>query len=276
MNNKVAGLVAKSDFNTAMAAVVAKSDYNAATIVAYVNNAESGIQIAADKIDFNGKTINLNAEQINFKSGSFSIKNGSTTTFSVDSSGNVSMTGAINATSGSIGGFTIESNGNISGSDATFSGKINATSGSFTGTITSTNATLSGQLLIQNGDSDGLKLDSNGNIQRWNKTMNSWVPLYAGRCVRLVDSSINYLNADDDFVISGEHCNSIYMPTGVSNGKVITIKKRGGSVMVYPGSGQRLVVDHIYNTNEGKDLNNYDRAEFVYYGTYWYWNCMNV
>ena len=61
------GFVAESTFNQAMAGVVAKSDYNAATIVAYVNNAGSGVQIAADKIEFNGKTIDLKAEQINFK-----------------------------------------------------------------------------------------------------------------------------------------------------------------------------------------------------------------
>ena len=145
-----------------------------------------------------------------------------------------------------------------------------------TGTLEAVNAKLTGELLIQYGNSDGLKLDSNGNIQRWSKTQNAWMPLFAGRCVRMINDQINRLNADDDYVICDWYCVTVYLPTGVSNGKTITIKKTGGSAMIYPGAGQRIVVDHVYNPNDGKDLNNYDLAELVYYGTYWYWNVMNV
>ena len=145
-----------------------------------------------------------------------------------------------------------------------------------TGTLEAENAHLTGELLIQYGNSDGLKLDSNGNIQRWSKTQNAWLPLFAGRCVRMINDQINRLNADDDYVICDWYCLTVYLPTGVSNGKTITIKKKGGSAMIYPGAGQRIVVDQVYGPNDGKDLNNYDLAELVYYGTYWYWNVMNV
>lgn len=77
---------------------------------------ESGVKIRADKIDFQSGTLKISADNINFV-GKTVINN----KFTVDANGNVTMdgftatnatiTGAITATSGKIGGFKISGNG---------------------------------------------------------------------------------------------------------------------------------------------------------------------
>ena len=91
MNGKVAGLVTKADFDGAMAQVVAKSDYNAASITAMINNSGSEIKLNADKINFTF------TQATNFISGDKTV-------MSLDGQGNLSLTGEITATKGSITG----------------------------------------------------------------------------------------------------------------------------------------------------------------------------
>ena len=68
-------------------------------------------------ISFTGARILMNAEQINFKSGSFVINNGTKDTFKISSSGNVTVSGTVNADSGYF-------KGELRGATGTFSGSL--------------------------------------------------------------------------------------------------------------------------------------------------------
>ena len=68
-------------------------------------------------ISFTGARILMNAEQINFCSGSFAINNGSYDTLSVDSTGNITVKGTINAEAGYF-------KGELQGATGTFAGSL--------------------------------------------------------------------------------------------------------------------------------------------------------
>ena len=101
------GFITEATFDEAMAGVVAKDDYNAATIVAYVNESGSGVQIAANKINMTGNVfqgwfddyIDLKADDISFEfSNSWNVnaKNHGTV-LSLNTDGELSVVGNITA-----------------------------------------------------------------------------------------------------------------------------------------------------------------------------------
>lgn len=136
--------------------------------------------------------------------------------------------------------------------------------------------TINGNSVFRYGNGDGIRLTDSG-LERWNSVANAWVPLYAGRYVRFTSNSTVYLNKDDDFFVSISGNSRIYLPSGCSNGKVITIKTIGHTTNIRPQSGNSIYTDHlISSSSSGVDLNNYDRAEFVLYNSTWYWNFMSI
>lgn len=182
---------------------------------------------------------------------------------------NAIIYGTIYASAGNIGGFSIDSNGNISGNDATFSGIVNATGGTFSGDIT-----IGGTLIIQkSGSSDGLKLDSSGNIKRYDGS--DWVDLFAVRHTKYVSTSTYSCTNSDDLVLAGYNGATITLPANPPNGKCITVRNIGTDHSCRISGGTHNVniggADTPHGTNWA-DLNNDDRAEFIYYGGTWYWN----
>lgn len=161
-------------------------------------------------------------------------------------------------------------------------GTIYADSGEFKGDIIVTNGTNSVKINSSGMEcrwgNDGIRLNSNG-LMRWHPGANSWVNMFAGRYVNVVTASSYLISVYDDYVVSSGNNEALTLPAGV-NGKVITIKTLGHTVRVYPGktssyAQQILVTDH--DLTEGyKDLNNFDRAEFVFNGMRWYWNSMGI
>ena len=117
LNDKTSAVVLQSTLEKSIGKLITATNYTTAGIASesYVNGATAGLMAASDftsasvvaKVNAAGSSVLVNADQINFKTGTFKITNGGTTTFSVDSSGNVSMRGSITASSGAIGGFTI-------------------------------------------------------------------------------------------------------------------------------------------------------------------------
>lgn len=143
-----------------------------------------------------------------------------------------------------------------------------------TGTLKATNANLTGELVIQQGSKDGLKLDSSGNILRYN-THTGWVQLYGARCVRYINST-TYLDAADDYVIAGNGTYNVYLPNHPYDGKIITVKNLNDGILIYTQGSDRIVLNNEYSAVTWKDLDNYDRAELVYYKYRWYWNYMET
>lgn len=128
---------------------------------------------------------------------------------------------------------------------------------------------------------DGLRITSTG-VERWLQSQNKWVPLYAaryGRPYTFTSPGSQTLAADDDYILSiGNNDRVIILPRDPIDGKVISIQNVGAITYVRPNSGQILRVGSsvVYPSDGGKDLNGYDRAELVFYGTTWYWNFMSV
>lgn len=133
------------------------------------------------------------------------------------------------------------------------------------------------------GINEPIKVDGNGNIIRYDKYDNTWIPLFARRNVRIL--TVTYsgqsftLTSSDDFVLvnpnSTTYVANVTLPSNVdSYGKVITIKQCGGkSVLKVGKSGDRISTDHATTQ---QDLNDYDRAELVYYSGTWFWNAMSI
>ena len=133
-----------------------------------------------------------------------------------------------------------------------------------------------GNLWIAGQYQNGLRVNNNG-IERWNDSKYAWSELYASRCVKIISSATVTLNKDDDFIVSVSPNSRINLPTGNSNGKIITIKTIGHTTNIQPQSGYRIYTDHsIPYGGSGIDLNNYDRAEFVLYNNVWYWNAISI
>lgn len=133
-----------------------------------------------------------------------------------------------------------------------------------------------GNLWIAGQYQNGLRINDDG-IERWNNGQDQWCDLYASRCARFLSAASVTLTADDDFLISLSSNNTIYLPTGCKDGKVISIKTIGHTTNIRPQSGNYIFTDHLLSTaNDGNDLNGYDRAEFVFYNNTWYWNFMSI
>ena len=133
-----------------------------------------------------------------------------------------------------------------------------------------------GNLWIAGQYQNGLRVNNNG-IERWNDSKDAWSELYASRCVKIISSATVTLNKDDDFIVSVSPNSRINLPTGNSNGKIITIKTIGHTTNIQPQSGYQIYTDHsIPYGGSGIDLNNYDRAEFVLYNNVWYWNAISI
>ena len=136
--------------------------------------------------------------------------------------------------------------------------------------------TISGNSVFRYGSGDGIRLTDHG-LERWNASANSWVALYAGRYVKFVSTSYVTLNKEDDFVVSLSGNIRIYLPSGCTNGKIITVKTIGHTTNLQPSSGNSIFTDHtISYGGGGMDLQNWDRAEFVLYNNVWYWNAIPI
>jgi len=136
--------------------------------------------------------------------------------------------------------------------------------------------TISGNSVFRYGSGDGIRLTDHG-LERWNASANSWVALYAGRYVKFVSTSYVTLNKEDDFVVSLSGNIRIYLPSGCTNGKIITVKTIGHTTNLQPSSGTSIFTDHtISYGGGGMDLQNWDRAEFVLYNNVWYWNSIPI
>ncbi len=136
--------------------------------------------------------------------------------------------------------------------------------------------TISGNSVFRYGNGDGIRLTDHG-LERWNASANSWIALYAGRYVKFVSTSYVTLNKEDDFVVSLSGNIRIYLPSGCTNGKIITVKTIGHTTNLQPSSGNSIFTDHtISYGGGGMDLQNWDRAEFVLYNNVWYWNAIPI
>lgn len=128
---------------------------------------------------------------------------------------------------------------------------------------------------------DGIRCTSSG-VQRWSTIYNSWIPLYSQRFARTLvytSTSSKTLYNDDDYVLSfGQYEKTIVMPPSPSDGKIITIANISAVSFIKPNTGQTLNVGGaiVRPTDQGKDLNDYDLAELVYYNSVWYWHYMEV
>lgn len=159
-------------------------------------------------------------------------------------------------------------------------GEVHATSGEFKGSIVIGSGTktvnITGDGIEVEMGSQGFKL-TNNSFQR--KVGNSYVDFYAGRYVRYINftsSSQKTLEATDDYVIvNGSYNKTLLMPTGVSNGKQITIKSVGGEVYIKPGTGQQLRRSDSAESQIHM-ASGWNRAELVYYGGSWYYNEMGI
>ena len=102
---------------------------------------------------------------------------------------------------------------------------------------------------------------------------NTWISNYAGRYVKVLTGRTYGCTGTEDFLVSDSGNEQITLPTGVSNGKIITIKNLGTNIRIYPGTGQKIYSDRV---DDYRDLSEYYRAEFVYYKPgsvgYWYWS----
>ena len=163
---------------------------------------------------------------------------------------------------------------------------LSAGTASFTGTVYATSGNFSGDITIRRSDSssDGLKLDSNGNIQRYNAAIGDWVPLYAGRAVRVENrsrlSSPRSLYSSDDFVLFSTTDGWWELPTsGIANGKILSLRNTaGGTNTIRPGSGHTIRDTGGSHTHSdtGRAINNDERAELVFYNNVWYLNVIGT
>ena len=145
--------------------------------------------------------------------------------------------------------FTVDSSGNV-----TFAGTIN------------------GESVFRYPNGDGIRLTDHG-LERWNSSANAWVTMYAGRYVKNANSSTVYLSKEDDFVLSLPANSVLYLPTGCSNGKVITVKTISHTVRIKAQGSDKIFTDRAWDS---ADLNGSDRVEFVYYQSNWYWNYSSI
>ena len=128
---------------------------------------------------------------------------------------------------------------------------------------------------------DGIRCTSSG-VERWSNIFNAWIPLYSQRFARplvYTSTTTKTLYNDDDYVLSfGQYEKTIVLPSSPADGKVITIANISAVSFIKPNTGQTLNVGGVIvrPTDQGKDLNDYDLAELLYYNGVWYWHYMEV
>jgi hypothetical protein len=157
--------------------------------------------------------------------------------------------------------------------------KIN--SGSESQSSSETNVTiLDTKGLYSRGSQDGFRIihgSSGVQLERWHKR-EGWTPFYAGRAIRKISDSAGNVTLDeyDDYVIAGKGTRDIYLPNNPHNGKVITVKNLDDGIYIKVQGSDRIVVDGDYQSETQVPLDDYDRAELVYYDYKWYWSYMGT
>lgn len=128
--------------------------------------------------------------------------------------------------------------------------------------------------------SDGIRLDSSG-LQRKHPKL-GWVAMFSKRLVRTVNDSSSAadrtLTVYDDCIISNAQNTDLTITLPGANGagidgRTITIQNTGRSTIIKAPSGKYIRTGG--QTLSEVHLNNYDRAEFIGYGGYWYGNYMS-
>ena len=130
---------------------------------------------------------------------------------------------------------------------------------------------ITGNLLANSeiGTVQPIRVNSSGEIERKSPD-NTWVPNYAGRYAAAKTSNYTCLNTDDFIIAANASTDiSITLPSNPSDGKVITVQNTGRTTVIYNGSGSSGIKTSGYILTR-VDLNNYDRADFVFYSNYWY------
>lgn len=154
-------------------------------------------------------------------------------------------------------------------------------------TTAETNVTiLDASGLYSRGSEDGFKLVHNSSgveFQRYHPATSSWQPFYAGRAIRVESRSkglsAKSLYATDDFVLFSSSDGWWELPTGVQNGKVLSLRNiNGGTNTVKPAIGQRIRDFDGWHlpTDTGREINNDERAELVFYNNDWYLNMIGT
>ena len=192
--------------------------------------------------------------------------------------------------------------------DAYIKGEIHATSGSFVGSITANGSFIAkdsndANVVIINGSdssasssdtgvtildaaglysrktNDGFRL-TGSTMQRYHRRK-GWVSMFAARCVEVLGSATatgqQYftLDEDNDFVLIQNiknHANvTLPSPSSVTPGKIYTIVAMGGSgrniYLSISGGGYFQAGDIRTQT---LTMTNYEQANFVAYGSYWF------
>ena len=166
-------------------------------------------------------------------------------------------------------------------------GVVKINGGSSASTTSETNVTiLDASGLYSRGSEDGFRLAHNSSgveFQRYHPATSSWQPFYAGRAMRVESrskgSSAKSLYATDDFVLFSSNDGWWELPKGVQNGKVLSLRNiNGGTNTIKPASGQRLRDTDGWHqpTDTGRNINNDERAELVFYNNDWYLNVIGT
>ena len=140
--------------------------------------------------------------------------------------------------------------------------------------------------LYSRGSEDGFRLAHNSSgveFQRFHPATGSWQPFYAGRAMRVESrskgSSAKSLYATDDFVLLNTSDGWWELPTGVQNGKILSLRNiSGGTNTIKPAYGQRIRDTGGWHkpTDTGRAINNDERAELVFYNNDWYLNMIGT
>lgn len=114
-----------------------------------------------------------------------------------------------------------------------------------------------------------MRVNSNGELER--KTPEgTWAANYAGRYVKSKSSNYTCVKTDD-FIVSNSTSSdiTITLPANPSSGKIITIQNTGRTTKISNGTGSSGIKTGG-STLTYVELQNYDRGEFVFDGSYWY------
>ena len=166
-------------------------------------------------------------------------------------------------------------------------GIVRINNGSAAATTSETNVTiLDATGIYSRGSGDGFRLSHNSSgveFQRYHQASGSWQPFFAGRAVRVESRSkgatAKSLYATDDFVLFSSSNGWWELPTGVQNGKILSLRNiNGGTNTIKPASGQRIRDFDGWHlpTDTGRNLNNDERAELVFYNNDWYLNVIGT
>ena len=168
-------------------------------------------QIATDAIKSKNYVANTSGSYLNLADGTFDSKN-----FKIDSSGNVSITGTINATSGS------------------FKGNINIGNGVFVvdenGKVTASNLNMSGGSIALNGNLSNSTIDLNA-IDNSGNNYELWMN---GAVLRIVKNDENLI--------------TLYGPTGSIGAQTVYAQEIGSDKFIEPDRGYAMCGDTTRHT----------------------------